>query len=105
MAVLPKAICAAAASVANLGRCVARGKCLGSPAFIGLIALTARAPDAPSYRRLPGERRNLNAKNYEEADGEWRSRVARIGFTPCRHDAVKNRKKSAGKSACAAKAA
>ncbi len=43
MAVLPKAICAAAASVANLGRCVARGKCLGSPAFIGLIALTARA--------------------------------------------------------------
>jgi len=64
MAMLPKAICAAAASVAN------RVRCLGSPAFIGLIALTTRAPDAPSYRGFPGDRRNLNAKNYEEADGE-----------------------------------
>jgi len=83
-----------------------------------------RARDAISTRRITKKPR-----------GKWRSRVARIGFTPCRHDAaseksekerrqerlryqggkdcdsecaslrMKNRQKSAGKSACATEAA
>ena len=105
MAVLPKAICAAAASVANLGRCVARGKCLGSPAFIGLIALTARAGRPELQTVSGGETQSQREELRRSRWGQGRLRVAGIGFTPCRHDAAKNRTKSAGKSACATEAA
>ena len=102
MAVLPKAICAAAATVAKR---VVRGKCLGYPAFVGLIALTARAPDDPSYRRFSGRETQSQREELRRSQWrEWRSRVAGSGFTPCGYGAAKNRTKSAGRSACATKA-